>query len=392
MLDSLIIITIILWMLKNNYRIFTVKIINGHQHFFLQALWLYHLVCCYVFYTYILNYGGDALAYWNLKRIYSTGFNEWIGVWGTGTYFIELINYLPSKILRLNFFTGCIIYSLVSFSAIRQIYLMSHRLIGELNQKFYSNFLNLIFLLPNIHFWTSGVTKEALILFALAYWMLFLENPKERIFHLSIALLFSFMTRPVVGFIFIFLTILFLLLKNKPLKNFKWTSISVLILILGVFSYLVFQLSHITHLNWDGVLKYRTQQFEFLSSQSAFSEVPMQSYTLIYQVFTLFFRPFMDFKNGVWFLFASFENLISLIIITVGVFFYFKHKSKIPKILLLAGLSGLLLSMVHLLSFNNLGLMMRMKSPMMIIFHLIAFYVIVNKQINTPVGRYNSNS
>ncbi len=93
------------WLNKNDKRI-------------LSALWMYHLLISLVYVWYVNTIGGDAMEYWmHVKQNINTEFSDFVAI-GIGTNFMNVLNYLPSRILDLSFITGSLIYTLIGFLGI----------------------------------------------------------------------------------------------------------------------------------------------------------------------------------------------------------------------------------------------------------------------------------
>jgi hypothetical protein len=139
--------------------------------------------------------------------------------------------------------------------------------------------------------------------------------------------------------------------------------------------YQVLLLSHLQEISWKALLGFRENQFLFLKGFQAQTEVPMEEYAFAFQLWTLYFRPFWADIGELWSVAAAFENTISLILSTAGIITMMVGRYKKPPHFLLAGLVLVFgMSLIFLLNLNNLGLMMRMKSSLMIFLHLSAVY------------------
>src|SRR5690349_5811980 len=106
MLDVVIIILIIILVLENN------KKFSAHYGvpFLLKQynyLFFYHILFIILFTLYLEFSGGDALAYWIFVKFPQYRLNKgWLNYYGFGTDFILFLTYLPTQILKLQFFTG----------------------------------------------------------------------------------------------------------------------------------------------------------------------------------------------------------------------------------------------------------------------------------------------
>jgi len=373
MIDISIILILLFLLFRSNYSLLKTNEIDYYQYFFLQVLGIYHLLFSVLFTFYILSNGGDAMSYWELKRFSTSNIQDWKGIWGTGTYFIESIIYIPSKILGLHFFTGNFMFSFLTFFGLKNLFLLACKYIKPNRYFLVDASLVIIFLLPNLHFWTSGITKESLIFFSFTHWLLFINNPLSKIKFLASAVFVAIMTRPIVGLILLFLSLF--VLVNKLRNNLKLVFALIILLAVGsVFSILVFDMSHVDNIGVKGLLQYRNQQYDFLKNLHANSEIPIETYSWMKQILALLYFPLSLFNKGFWISFSSIENMTSLIISIFGLLYFFKNMEKLPNVFFLGLLAFIVINFIHLMSINNLGIMMRLKSPFMILIHIICVF------------------
>lgn len=130
---------------------------------FRMALFLYHLMFAGIAYAYFLYNKGDAHNYWNLTE-------HWTSYIGIGTKVIKLINYPLVAVLKLPFWFGLLIYNLIGFVAIWELYSFAHHYISP-KTKMADLLLKILCLLPNLHFWTSIIGKEPVVFLAVTWIM-----------------------------------------------------------------------------------------------------------------------------------------------------------------------------------------------------------------------------
>ena len=106
-MDVIIVILVLVFgfFLKNRY-----KVLTGKEHVLLDQLFFYHMIMSFVFYLYIRLNGGDSQIYWNtVKEIeFSQLWAEIIHGSAGPTDYMFLINFVPSNILGLDFFTATV--------------------------------------------------------------------------------------------------------------------------------------------------------------------------------------------------------------------------------------------------------------------------------------------
>src|SRR6478672_11387764 len=77
----------------------------------LNKLFIYHIFFTCVFTFYIISFGGDSLSFWNfhLQQVNITSGNMF-DYYGIGSTFVLFLDYIPSRIFRLSYFTGNFLY------------------------------------------------------------------------------------------------------------------------------------------------------------------------------------------------------------------------------------------------------------------------------------------
>ena len=352
----------------------------------LQLLWVYHFLISFVFHYYLQKNGGDAIRYWNLTADLSQEASTWSEYWGRGTFFLQWLNYLPSKVFGLGFLFGNVFYGLVSFLGIREIYRVAVRYWPVSSSKWIEMGWLALFFLPNLHFWSSGVGKEALLILGMGLAVKGLADlPRHWVF-LVLGVVISFWVRPIAGLV-LGLVAWICFLFQKGISFRVKSLVSVLVLIIGFFALnRIFISMHLEEYSLEALRQFNAGQMEFLSGFGAGSEVPMESYGWIQRLGTVFFRPFWFDVKDFWGVAAAVENSLAFLLL-VGLVFgltysrYKKIQLSVPKTFYAGMALALLMGIVFSLTLNNLGIMMRMKSTYMIFLYLPAWRVIylVNK-------------
>ncbi|SCX94491.1 hypothetical protein SAMN05192588_0374 [Nonlabens sp. Hel1_33_55] len=130
-----------------------------------------HIICTIVFYLFIQKNGGDANTYWYVSDLFTT--DKSLSELLLGSGLIKLFNYPFAIVLGLPQYVGFAIYSSIGFVGICLLYKLFILACPDGFYAFGINIIQLFFLLPNLHFWTSGITKEALVFTCMAYLFLF---------------------------------------------------------------------------------------------------------------------------------------------------------------------------------------------------------------------------
>ncbi|WP_143961587.1 hypothetical protein [Litoribacter populi] len=331
----------------------------------LHALLGYHLLFTFAFTYFILLQGGDAIAYWELStNVMEAPSERWMDYFGLSTRFVQWLNFWPHQwgwsFLGLN-----LIYGLLGYLGIQLIYLSLFKRTSQEDKT--ENIIQksgwLVLFLPNMHFWTAGITKEALTILGLGWVFYGLRYWKSAGWQLPLAIGFLFLARPHIGFLMAGLSFLFFLLE--PSLDRRWKlgigGVGVLGLVLlypMLTAYLV-----IDDFSWDSLKALMDYQLDFLHGEGVGSMVDMQHYNLLQRLGTYLFRPlFFDAYNLQTYL-ASLENLVYVGLSVYGLSRIRGTKlTNIPLLYWIVLLFFLITTFLFANSLSNLGIMMRMKS------------------------------
>jgi hypothetical protein len=335
----------------------------------LKKLFVFHLIFGTYFCFFVL---GDSVGYWKMAKYMSHSDFIKSLTEDQGTYFIYALNYYPSNILDLSYFTGTMLYSLIGFMGLTYFYVIATNLIpNNPEYKGYSLF-PLLFYLPNLHFWSCAVGKDSLLLFCIAIFIYGLMQPFKRIPMIVLGLFLAYFIRPHIT--------LFMLL-GFGLAYFSGRNISVVrrALFIGImisvsFSILpsVMKFAKIEEASVESFDKFSVGKAALLSRSHTGSAIDITNYPFPLKVFSFLYRPFFFDINGIPALIASFENLI-LLILTITVLRNKPILSFRKAPFVIQGLVYFLIigTFAFSQSLGNIGIMIRMRNmflPGLIIF------------------------
>ncbi|GAB2633238.1 hypothetical protein [Belliella aquatica] len=331
----------------------------------------------FIFTQYLNDNGGDALRYWTLTADTSQNAQTWTEHWGHRTFFIQWLNYIPSKILNLNFLTGNLLYAAAAFIGIRILYKSTFNYISNGTSTKTLIFLIWIFCFPNLHFWTAGVGKEALLFTAIMLALEAFNRDKINLFLALIAILLAWWIRPITGAILALTCFIsFILNKNNSLLH-RNIALGLFLILGGLAAYKLTIMMHLEEYSWQAFLDFSGQQMAFLQNLNANSEIPMQDYNALQKTYALFLRPDWTDVTNFWTFAAAVENTTFILLIAVATFSYFKHKTfTLPKTITWGLFFGLSMMLIYAFTLNNLGIITRMKSTYMIFFYIATAFVI----------------
>lgn len=295
------------------------------EHFyFLLFLGIYHLFFVFISFDYVTKNGSDSFLYWFQTE--STQHKSWFEFFNYGTNAVLFLNYPFAKILSIPFFFGFLLYSLIGFFGFIQLYRLALLIMNKtVIPKAIKYLLYTFLLLPNTHFWTSMIGKEAIIFAALS--TLFLKAYQQKFTSVGFILSFLvvFVIRPHVAFMLL-LALLFVLLfsskMNGKQKTITFGGVSLMLLI-SFFMFL--QLSEIKRLDWSRIQRYNLVSLRSFEGSGSF--VPMENYSYPMKLFTFYFRPLFEKFDNLYFWGLNIENAFWLLLILFGIFLFVNYRS-----------------------------------------------------------------
>ena len=345
----------------------------------LHYLLFYHLIFSVYYTWYVINFGGDSLGYWLISTMEQVKIKDpsWMKYFGEGTTFIIWLTFIPSKILGLSYITGNILFGFLGFIGIRYIYVLvavhfpvNHHVLGI-------PLFPVIFFFPNLHFWSSGVGKDAVCFWAIAWFLFALQNISDRWWQIVVSFFFVYMTRPHIGLALIIGTALAVLLGSEIKRQYKIPLATLAVVVALMVSSNTLEALKIDDFSMETLEVFSEQKSGLLNSDRVGSRINLSEYSWPIRLFSYLFRPlFFDAHNAMAFL-SSFENITYLWLS----FFIYRNWSPeairdMPLFIKAAMITFLPVTLALMNSLSNMGIAMRMKNMLMIYFLLFCFYLI----------------
>jgi hypothetical protein len=326
---------------------------------FLQWLYLYHMVVSLAFSFYIRHDGGDALVYWFEVERFSL-MVPWESYYRTGTSFIVFLTYPLVKYWNLSFYTGGLLFAMIGFNGFIYLYSIIRKFIKKPIYLYGIRVFPYILFLPNLHFWSSGIGKDALSFFAilLFYYALFL-------------MVSSFIAIIIDG-------------KMRMSMSIK-ISLGVVMLVAGVVLFnAVVSYMRLDDVSTESIREFSETKTTNLSKGSG-SAVAIAGYPFPLKLFTFLYRPlFFDISNALAVI-SSVENLILLymtgVMFVLRPFAAFKAAPMQVKSMLIF---FFICTCAFALTLSNLGIMLRQKNPVvscLFVFIFWCFAYILNLKV-----------
>lgn len=331
---------------------------------------------------YIMNFGGDSRGYWlfTMEQVKIPD-PSWMKYFGEGTTFILWLTYIPSKILGLSYHTGNLLFGFLGFIGIRYIFLLVYKYFPTNHEILGVPLFPTVFYLTNLHFWTAGVGKDAIVFWGIAWFLFSIQQYKEKWWEAFIAFFFVYMGRPHMGQALIGGAAVALILGTDIKRTYKF-GLSALALVGSIYmsSYTLDAL-HLKDFNISTLEEFSSTKSILLNKSYVGSSVDVSSYSWTFKLFTYLFRPlFFDAHNIVSFI-SSFENLLYL---WLSLFIYKNWTPEalrdMPLFLKASMVTFIPVTFAFMNALSNLGISMRMKNMLMIYFLLFCFYLITHKK------------
>lgn len=385
MLDLVVIVVVILALINSNASMAKRFKLPKEYELHLQYLLAYHIFFSFFFTWYISNFGGDSIGYWrmNLEQVVIRGEISWFSYFGEGTKFILWLTYFPSKVLGLSYLTGNILFGALGFVGIRYIFVMTADLFPTNYEVFGIALFPIIFYFLNLHFWTSGVGKDAICFWGIAWFLFAIQQYRSRWWQAILALFFVYLSRPHMGQALISGAALAILLGSEVKLGYK-------VILSGLASAVAIWLLpgtldalRIEELSIESLENLAGSKVGNLNNRYVGSGFDLNSYPWPVKLFTYMFRPlFFDAHNFVSF-FSSFENLLYLYLS----FFIYRNWStealrEMPLFIKAGMITFIPVTLAFMNALSNTGIIMRMKNMTMIYFLLFCFFLIsYNKKL-----------
>ncbi|PHS64394.1 MAG: hypothetical protein COB09_08475 [Thalassobium sp.] len=336
----------------------------GTPLIFSLFMYIWHTFFCGVYIWYVINNGGDSLAYYHNSLVFS------LENLRPGTQFVNFIVFLMVKTLDLSMSACFLVFNFLGLLGLLLFFSVMTSVAGNKSTIF---LVYIIALLPSISFWTSAIGKDALAFLStgMALWAsLYLQ---ARIKLMFIAIVLMLLIRPHIGLImFVALACAFFfdskVSNRKRLVLVVFSLFVITPLVPAVLSYAGVQERSVA-----GILSYIEERQQFNMDGGGGMDIAQMS--LPEKLFAYVYRPTVFESRTLYEFAAALDNLVLLLLTLLAGFsyvFYSSNKTKVLK-------SG---SVVFMMTFavvcllvlatttSNLGISIRQKwmfMPMIIV-------------------------
>lgn len=333
---------------------------------YIDLLSFMHLVLFIVYYIYTRLERSDSQQYWNLTSASS----DWFVWWGTDTAFINFITWPLSGFLGLSYEACMLVFCYLGLQGVMLFYFAAKENIRGLGY-YYGTYtlIELVFLLPNVHFWSSSIGKGAVMTAGIGMIIYGLSRFQRRWWLILLGAWLVYMIRGHILFLIILGAGTGLMFT---LKGIKWYYKGLLIIAAIVAGSLIIgDLGKYTGRNDLNVFESTKFQKRALSNTSATSGVDLANYNQAQKLFTFWYRPLFVDAPGFLGIIVSFENAL-YVLFTIAIIRYGIPNWKNWNGWFRIGLFIFLIGSIALAQIaGNLGIAMRQKAQIMPLFFII---------------------
>jgi len=296
---------------------------------------------------------------------------DWFSLFQTGTLFIDFLTYPFVKFLHLSYESVMLLFSFFGFEGFLFLYLAANENISNLPIKFGGfTVLELLFLLPNSHFWSASIGKGCVILMGIGLFFYGLSRFNSRFIYLLIGSFLIYMIRMHV-LIGILIGVGFgMIFGNVKVSTIFKILISFICIL--AFYYIYNNVVIETGMEFSiGGNNNETASHLATELGKSNSGVDIENYNQFLKLFTFLFRPlFFDAPNIIG-IFTSIEDVVYLILFTNFLFNGIFKLRNLNGYFIIFFISFLFVSLSLAQISGNLGIAVRQKAQIMPLFFLV---------------------
>jgi hypothetical protein len=337
---------------------------------YLWVMFIVHFLMTSAYMLYAYFTASDSVAYYDTAQ----ASEEWLVFFKTGTPFIHFLAWPFIAVIGLSYYAVMLLFSYFGYLAVLYFYVTARENIKLKPVLQTWSATELIFLLPNLHFWTSSLGKGSPIVFGLAMFTFGLSRFNRRLMPILIGSVLVFFIRPHIFFTLVAAVMVGIFVTRSGIKSYlKW-----LIFLLALFLFIYFS---------GDVLKFTDTESLDITSSSVISHraeelsksgsgVNIKEYGIVMKLLTFWFRPLFFDGQGAFGIIVSFENLVYIFMFIMllwqGALHWVRWNGWFRICTFIFFMGSFILAQVT----GNLGLAMRQKAQFMPFFFIIFLYAL----------------
>jgi len=348
-------------------RDYLISFLNDTNKKFFDFLFIFHLIFFIIYLMYTSTNRSDSGEYYEKTLRVSS----WIDCWETGTVFVLFVAYPFIDFLGFSYESMMLLFSFFGFQGMVFFYLAGKENIFNLPMK-YAGFtlLELLFFLPNSHFWSSSFGKGSLMTLGIGLFFFGLSRFQKRIIPLLLGAFLVYMIR-----VHILLAIIMAMGIGSLFSfgNLKWYfKVLIIVVSIGGATFVM-----------DDVLKVSgTETINILDENAGInrragelgksnSGIDISNYSQGFKLFTFLFRPlFFDAPNAMGVV-TSVEDVVYIFMAIQIILIGFVQILKWNGFFIISFLTLLIASIALAQVSGNLGIALRQKAQIMPLFFIV---------------------
>ena len=342
---------------------FLVKYVSQHFNVnsqgYIWGLFFFHFLISIGYLLYTISSRSDSVSYFTRTGDAAS----WISLFETGTKFVGFVAWPFIYYLNLSYYSMMILFSFFGYLGILLFYIVIKENTASRPFIFKLTIIELVFLLPNLHFWTSSLGKGSLIFLGIGLFVFGLSRINRRLLFALFGAYVIYMVRPHIMLALVSAVIIGLFLTNIGIKPlFKWLIIIIAIVVFYYMSDSVLQFTDVDSLDISSssVLTHRASELG-----KSDSGVDINNYNIFLKMFTFWFRPLFLEGLGVLGFLASVENVICLFMAIIVIRYLISNWSDWNGFYRIGLFIFILGSFILAQVSGNLGIALRQKSQFM---------------------------
>ena len=376
----LVLLTLSAWVavrLKNRYPATRMVIFN--------RIMFMHLVMLVAYYGYATFNRSDSHHYYDKVVNFFRG-PSWMDFYGVSTTFVEFIGFPFVHFFGFSYEAMMMLFSWFGLLGFFFFYVFISERIYHFPKVFGFDFVSLIMILPNLHFWSSSFGKGSIIFLGFGLYFFSLNKIQSRWPAALLGAIIIYHVRPHILFVVLAATALGFFFSSRGVSFLA--RMFVVMLTIGALLYIREDVLALTGIDDENVFQdVSTLDHRAYELSKTGSGVDLTSYSFPMKMFTFIFRPLFIDAPGILGLLVSVENLFYLImvirILKSGFVGFFRRSDYTVKAALLSFL-GIAAALAQVC--GNLGIAMRQKSQVMI---LLMFVIL--KYMDDQLAMYASS-
>jgi hypothetical protein len=334
---------------------------------FFDVLFVIHFLSYIVYSLYTIDNRSDSGEYFAKTSLS----NDWFSLYSSGTFFIIFLAYPFVNMLNFSYESLMLIFSFIGFEGLVFFYLAARENIYNLPIKIWGfSILELLFFLPNCHFWSSSLGKGSVMTFGFGLLFFGLSRFQNRLFPLLLGAYLVYMIR-----VHLVLAVLMGLGIGSIFSfgKLKWYfKVLIICVSMGGAAFVMEDVLAVSGTETINILddnaNVNRRASELGKSNTG---VDISNYNQGMKLFTFIFRPLFFDAPNVMGIITSFEDVIYLFLAIQIILIGFAQIHRWNGFIIIGFFSFLIASLALAQVSGNLGIALRQKAQIMPLFFMV---------------------